>query len=57
MDDENYRVRDKAADELAAIGPAAMGAIRKAMAGKVSEEVKGRLQKILEKDGAAFLEK
>ena len=57
MDDDDYRVRDKAAADLARLGESAMGAIRKAMAGKCSAEVKTRLQKVLEKDGASYLEK
>jgi hypothetical protein len=57
MDDDDYRVRDKAAADLARLGQPAMAAIRKAMAAKVSAEVKTRLEKLLEKDAAAYLEK
>ncbi len=55
MDDDNYRVRNKAADDLAAMGPAAFGAIHKAMEGKISPEAKTRLEKILEHDAAQYL--
>jgi hypothetical protein len=57
MDADDYHVRDKAAQELSALGASAMGAIRKAKAGKLSEEVRIRLDKILEGDAGGYLEK
>jgi HEAT repeat protein len=55
MDDDDFRVRDKAADDLTAIGPAAFTSIRKALEGKISPEAKTRLEKIIAQDGAQYL--
>jgi hypothetical protein len=55
MDNDDYRLRDKAAADLTAMGPAAFASIRKAMAGKISPEVKTRLEKIIAQDGAEYL--
>jgi hypothetical protein len=55
MDDDDYRLRDKAAEGLTAMGPAAFTSIRKAMEGKISPEVKTRLEKIIAQDGEQYL--
>ncbi len=55
MDSDDYRIRDKAQKDLSALGPAAFGAMRKALAGDISDEAKARLQKILEQDAGQYL--
>jgi hypothetical protein len=49
MDSDVYRVRDKANRDLIDLGPAAFPAIREALKGKLSPEVRERLEDILKK--------
>jgi hypothetical protein len=56
MDSEDYRLRDQANRDLIDLGPAAYPAIREALKGKVSPEVKDRLEDILKKfDSAEYI--
>jgi hypothetical protein len=56
MDSEDYRVREKANRDLIDLGPAAFPQIREALKGKVSPEVKERLEDVLKKfDSAEYI--
>jgi RNA polymerase sigma factor (sigma-70 family) len=47
LDDDDFLVRQRAEKELARLGPDAEPALRKALAGNPSAEVRGRIQKLL----------
>jgi hypothetical protein len=51
LDDDRFEVREKASKELAALGKSAEAALRQALAGKPSPEVRLRVQELLDKLG------
>src|SRR5206468_630854 len=56
LDSDEFEVREKASEELATLGPGAEAALRKALAGEVSAEVRSRVEDLLaglEKGSAA----
>jgi hypothetical protein len=48
LDDERFEVRDRARQELGRVGPPAVAALRRALAGKPSLEVRRRVEQLLE---------
>jgi hypothetical protein len=58
LDDASFQVREAASKELSALGPAVFPLLRKALADAGSQEVKLRIQEILDKlDASEWLEK
>jgi RNA polymerase sigma factor (sigma-70 family) len=53
LDDDQFKVRDKATRELAALGKAAEAALRKALEGRPSLELRRRVDTLLDKLGEA----
>jgi hypothetical protein len=51
LDDERFEVREKASNDLAALGQSAEAALRKALAGQPSPEVRLRAQELLDRLG------
>jgi Tol biopolymer transport system component len=49
LDDDDYAVREKATAELARMGPAAAPALRKALDGRPSAEIRHRIEDLLDK--------
>jgi RNA polymerase sigma factor (sigma-70 family) len=52
LDSDEFAVREKAADELDKLGESAAGAVRQALAGRPSAELRRRLEALLDKQAA-----
>ena len=48
LDDDRFQVREKATQQLARLGPSAAGALKQALAGRSSLEVRRRIEGLLE---------
>ena len=55
LDSDDFAVRERAAEELARLGEAVVTQLREALAGKISEEARKRLEKLLKTADGPFL--